>query len=164
VKRVAPLVLLAGCAGTPAPSDEVLALPESLHDLALVQAVSGTEAQNLIAHLHPGPLAPAESQVGFYASGENHAVLYVSRFPERPLAQAQLDAMSAAIGRGRGGFGHHTETEIGRTVVHSAVGQGRMHFFFTRDREVLWLVADAEPAREALAELLRLPLDSLPPE
>ena len=159
---VAALIALASCGGTPPFVVGRPTLPDSLDGLALTQSASGEEAQRLIASLHPGPLAPAESEVGFYASGDDRAVLYVSRFPSADTAQAQLRLMSAIIGRGRAGFGHHTETEIGGTVVHAALSQGRAHFFFTRDREVMWLAADPETARGALAQLLGVPADSLP--
>jgi hypothetical protein len=156
------VLALASCGGTPPPDGETRALPDTLSGLALTRSVSGEEAQGLIAYLHPGPPAPAESEVGFYASDGERAVLYVSRFPSADTARAQLSLMSAMIGRGRAGFGHHTETEIGGIVVHAALSQGRAHFFFTRDRDVVWLAADPELARAALAELLDIPLDSLP--
>jgi hypothetical protein len=159
---VGALLVLTGCGGTPPSGGESPTLPDTLGGLALTQNVSGGEAQTLIAYLHPGPLAPAESDVGFYASEGERAVLYVSRFPSADTAQAQITLMSAMIGRGRGGFGHHTETDIGGTVVHSALSQGRAHFFFARDREVVWLAADPETARGALAQLLGVPVDSLP--
>jgi hypothetical protein len=100
--------------------------------------------------------------VGFYASGDDRAVLYLSRFPDADTARAQLASMAAMIGRGRSGFGHHAETEIGGTVVHAVLGQGRAHFFFARDREVVWLAADPAVARPALAELLGVAVDSIP--
>jgi hypothetical protein len=159
---IAALIALASCGGTPPSDRETRALPDSLNGLALIQSAAGEDAQRLIASLHPGPLAPAESDVGFYASDDERAVLYVSRFPSADTAQAQLSLMSAMIGRGRAGFGHHTETEIGGTVVHAALSQGRAHFFFTRNREVVWLAADPETARGALGQLLGVSVDSLP--
>jgi hypothetical protein len=154
---------LAACQGAPRPSPgESSALPPTLHGLTLVRSVSGEDARDLIAQLHPGPLAPAASEVGFYAAGPERAVLYVTRFPSADLAQAQLDRMAATIGHGRGGFGHHTEATVGDIVVHRALGQGRAHFFFTRNSEVVWLAADDAVARMALAALLGLSVDSLP--
>jgi hypothetical protein len=130
--------------------------------MSLIESVSGDEAQNLISQLHPGPLAPAESQVGFYAAGDDRAVLYLSRFAEADSARAQLEMMSAMIGRGRAGFGHHTEIDMAGTVVHAVVGSGRMHFFFTRQNELVWLAADPALARAALAELLGVEVESMP--
>jgi hypothetical protein len=156
------LAVLPACAGDRPPVADSSGLPDTVGGMAKVQSVTGQEARDLIGLLHPGPLAPAESEVGFYATDADRAVLYVSRYGSADTARQQLQLMSAVIGRGRGGFGHYSETEIGGTVVHAALGQGRSHFFFTRDREVVWLAADPEPARAALADLLHLDTDSIP--
>jgi hypothetical protein len=155
------LLLLSACGREPPPV-QVGGLPPSVLDLNLIERAGGDPARALIARLHPGPLAPAESEVGFYGSGDRRAVLYVSRFASADTAHAQLAMMAAMIGRGRGGFGHHSEVAIGGTAVHATLGQGRAHFFYTRGAEVVWLAADPAIARPALAELLSVPLDSIP--
>lgn len=158
----AGILALAACRDAPRPSrDEHSALPPALHGLALIQSVSGEEAAGLIAGLHPGPIAPAASEVGFYAAGSERAVLYVSRFAAPATAAAQLERMAATIGSG-GGFAHHTVTTVGGVVLHRALGQGRAHFFFMRSAEVVWLAADATVARVALAAVLGVSVDSLP--
>jgi hypothetical protein len=105
-------------------------------------------------------MAPAESRVGFYAAGDQRAVLYVSRYPSGDEAEAQLGQMASAIGQGRGGFGNHTQVDIGGTVVHSVVGQGRTHYFYVRDGDVVWLAADPGVSQVALAALLDAVPDS----
>lgn len=156
------LFLLTGCPGQPSDAGRGPILPETLGGLALVERATGDQARDLITQLHPGPLAPAESEVGFYASGDDRAILYVSRFARADTAMAQLETMSAMIGRGRGGFGHHAEAEIAGTVVHMVMGQGRAHFFFRQDREVVWVSADPETGRGALSQLLGVAPDSIP--
>lgn len=156
------LLLLAACGGQQPPVADEAALPSALLDLALIERVSGDDARTLIAHLHPGPLAPAESDVGFYASDAYRAVLYVSRFGSADTAYAQLAMMARLIARGRGGFGHHVESEVGGVMVHATLGQGRVHYFYSREAELVWLAADPPVARNLLAELLQVPVDSLP--
>jgi hypothetical protein len=159
--RVAAFIALAGCTDAPARDLVSVDVPDRLHGLVLVERMSGSDAQQLIALLHPGPLAPAESRVGFYAAGEQRAVLYVSRFPSEEAAAEQLGQMASAIGHGRAGFGSHTEADIGGTVVHSVVGQGRTHYFYVRDGDVVWLAADAGVAQMALTALFGTGPDSI---
>jgi hypothetical protein len=149
---IAAFILLAGCAVAPAREASV-DLPDRLDGLRLVERVSGTQARQLIARLHPGPLAPADSRVGFYQVGALRAVLYVSRFPTGEAAEEQLGRMAAVMVHGRGGFGNHIETDIGGTVVHAVVGQGRTHYFYARNGDVVWLAADPGVAEMALATL-----------
>lgn len=156
------LLLLGACGSAPPPARDTPPLPPALGSLTLVARTAGEDARDLIAHLHPGPLAAGESEIGFYASAEDRAVLFVSRFGSADTAAAQLAMMARLIDLGRGGFGHHAEAAVGGVTLHATLGQGRVHYFFARNGDVVWLAADTPVARAAVAGLLDVPEDSLP--
>ena len=68
--------------------------------------------------------------------------------------------MVDGIGRGaantEGRFTHlKARTEAG-IPLYSALGLGQVHYFYRSGPAIVWLAADAEVAREALADTIRL--------
>ncbi len=108
-------------------------------------------------------MAPTENYIGQYGTGAQQAVLYVSRYEDQQQAHAQLAAMSARIGAGSSGFGHHRRFVVSERDVHSLLGQGQVHFLFVTRHDLVWLAVAPPLARAGLAELLEMPVDAVPP-
>lgn len=154
-------VLAAGCAGEAADGD-ASPLPASIHGMALVESLSGSEATEILSELHGADIVPAENHIGHYGSEQVGAVLYVSRFAGAAAADSFLVAMAGRIDAGSTGFGHHASFDAAEHQVHMVVGHGQVHYFFAEGRDLVWLAVDPPIARPALAELLQTRTDSIP--
>lgn len=161
LRRGLPAVLVAvACSGHP---EGDTPLPQSVQGLELVAVTSGAAAEAALERLHGKDVAPTESHIGHYGTGVLRAVLYVSRFDDRRRADAQLGAMSERIGAGSSGFGHHRRFSVSDRDVRSLLGQGQVHFLFVTRNDLVWLAVAPPLARAALAELLEVPVDAVPP-
>lgn len=139
-------------------------LPAEVHGMELVEVHSGTDASGVLEREHGLDVArEAANYVGHYGTEETGAIVYWSRFATAAEAQEQLTAMAQGIGRGAGGFGHHIRFRAGSKPVHITFGQGRVHYFWDEDVDLIWLtVNDAAMARPVLAEMLQMSTDSIP--
>jgi hypothetical protein len=127
-----------------------------------MEARSGGEAAETIAEMHGQGVAPDESWVGFYQSGEVVARLYVSRFESADASGEQLTAMSERIGGGSSGFGHHGTFLVEDNRIHIVFGHGLVHYFYAQEQDLVWLSVNGDLARRALAEVLETEVDSIP--
>lgn len=147
-----------GCAG----NDKGSPLPSSLQGLPLTLQIAGEEAKAKLAQLHGTDVAPEQSYIGYYGSGDNHSMLYVSLFDSRKEAQRMLNKMSRSIGKGRSGFGHHQEFDVQQHRIHMVLGPGQIHYFFLKDKSLYWLATHPRLARAALSQLLQVSLEDVP--
>ncbi len=99
---------------------------------------------------------------GHYGTDAMGAVIYVSRFASAEEADSQQVAMASGIGRGSGGYGHHQRFRVTGTRVDMVFGFGRIHYFYTQGEHLMWLGTHPSLARAALAQLMGVPLDSVP--
>lgn len=152
--------LVACQAGEPARETSSL-LPSTLHGLALVERRSGRQAASFIERLHGRSVAPVETEIGSYDSGDTQAVVYVSRFKSAEEAGTALADMAGGIAKGATGFGHHETVTIADVKVHRVVGHGQLHYFFARETDVTWLSVPPSLARPALAQLLNVDVRTL---
>jgi len=155
------LLVAAGC-GERLPSAAGTPLPQTIDGLPLVQLVSGARAARAVARLHDRDVAPDASWIGRYALDRDEAIIYASRYRTGDDALRQLDAMAARIGTGTPQFGHHRSFDVAGRPVHAALSPGTIHYFFVRDADLLWMSIPPARARAALADVLRLPEDSIP--
>ena len=137
-------------------------LPPSLQGLPLTMQISGEEAKTRLAKLHGEDVAPEESFIGYYGSGEKHSMIYVSFFGSRKKARDMLEKMSRSIGKGRSGFGHHQEFEVQKYRIHMVLGPGQIHYFFLKNKSLYWLATHPKLARAALSQLLQVSLEDVP--
>ena len=129
--------------------------PASVGELKLSHALRGKEALQAIDRLHGKQLGETEAYVAHYEKGGLVAMLYVSRPARRSDAQARIAKMVAGIGAGKTPFFHLKSSERNGTTVYSALGEGQIHYFFSRDADVIWLAADPGVAKEAAEAVLR---------
>jgi hypothetical protein len=153
----------AACQGGQAAGDAG-PLPAEIHGMELVEVLSGPEAGGILEHMHASGTAPeAENYVGHYGTEEMGAVLYWSRFATADEAGEQRVAMARGIRSGVGGFGHTIRFRAGSKWVQITFGQGRVHYFWDDDVDLVWLTLnDASVARPVLAEMLQTTADSVP--
>jgi len=137
-------------------------LPAQLHGLQLVESHSGEEAEGIIARLHKGDMAPAQTEIGIYGSEGMRAELYISVFNNSQDATSQFESMVDGIMAGVPGFGHHTHFQVDEQDVHMVFGDGRVNYFFCAGERLSWLGANPLIARAAIAELLEVDLDLIP--
>ena len=139
-------------------------LPAEIHGMELVEVLSGAEASGVLEQMHASGAAPeADNYVGHYGTEEMGAVVYWSRFATADEASGQRVAMSQEIGSGAGGFGHTIRFRGGSKWVQITFGQGRVHYFWDDDVDLVWLtLSDAAVARPVLAEMLQTTTDSIP--
>jgi len=149
---------LAACSGqeseAPSASVEITPLPLVIQGMLRVDVMAGPQAAAMLGRMHGEDVAPIESYVGRYSGETGNATLFLSQFSTEETADSLLSEMSESIGEGSSEFSHHTQFEAGASPIHMVLGQGQVHFFFTRDDELLWLAVDGDVARPALAQVL----------
>ena len=129
--------------------------PEAVGALRLVHALRGKEALQAIDRLHGKGLAGTDGYVAHYARDGLVAMLYVSRSARSSTTGAQIEKMATGIRAGKTPFSHLKSSERNGTTVYSALGEGRIHYFYRRGANVIWLAADPPVAREAVQYLLQ---------
>lgn len=128
--------------------------PKRLGELELVHALRGEEALQAINRLHGKEVAGKEVYVAHYEKDGVVAILYVSKASSSGQAASQVKRMVERIQQGNTPFYHLKASEQGETTVYSALGEGRIHYFYRKGSKVIWLAADPPVARQALADLL----------
>lgn len=144
-------------------SDEAATpLPPQIHGLELQAAHAGDEAARILEGLHGKPVGASQTWVGIYGPMEMASALYLSRYDTPEAAQTDFDRMVQAIDAGTAQFGHHSWFNRGGHMVHSAFGQGGINYFWVDGTDIWWLGVYPPIARMAVAELLGIPVDSIP--
>lgn len=128
--------------------------PERIAGMGLAHALRGKDALREIDRLHGKGLASVQAYVAHYEQDGRVAMLYVSRPVRASATRTQIDKMAAGIGSGKTPFFHLKSQERGGRTVYSALGEGQIHYFFTRGAEIVWLAADPDIARQALESVL----------
>jgi len=148
------LLLAAGCGRLPD-------VPPSLAGLPVTHTTQGAEALAEIGRLHGKRILVRDAWVAHYERNGAVAMLYVSRsYLGGPVARWQFSRMADGIGRGtanaEGRFTHLRARNEAGIPLYSALGLGQVHYFYRSGPAIVWLAADAEIARGALADTIRL--------
>ncbi len=146
------LILIAGCSQ----ENQIPDLPPSLAGISLQEEITGKASVAVIAKLHRKEVAPLESTIGYYESGEKPTTLYVITYESVDKARQVLGDMSGRIGNGSSGFWHHRTFSVKDRKIQMVLGQGQVHYFFVKDKSVYWLAIQSRKANAALAELLEV--------
>jgi len=146
-------LLLAACAAPPP-------IPSALGGLPRTHTLQGGDALREINRLHGKSIPSRDGFVAHYERDGAVAMLYVSRAYLGPIARWQLSRMVAGIRRGasnaEGRFTHLKAREQDGLALYSALGLGQIHYFYRSEATIVWLAADPEVARQALADTVRL--------
>ncbi len=136
---------------------EAQVLPEQLGTLHLGDSVQGPEAMAQVARLHGKQIKLADAFVGHYESNDGKAaVVYISVSPTKREAAALYGQMTAKIAKGNRVFSGLSKARApdGREV-YQVQGMGQQHFYYLKDREVVWVAADPAVATAVLDEATR---------
>ncbi len=154
-------VSLAGvaCAG---PAADEAPVPDEIHGFPLADVTSGQEAAAVLERMHGKDVTPEQNWVATYGPEEMGTTLYVSRYESADLASSELARMAAGVTGEGTGFGHHSQFEVAGITVHSVFGQGQIHYFYAKDRDLVWLGMVPMLARVGVAQLLNVLPDSIP--
>lgn len=129
--------------------------PETLAGLKRLHALQGEEAARAVNRLHGKQVAGKGGYVAHYEKDGVVAMLYVSKTSSSDQASRQVKQMSKRIEQGNTPFFHLKASKRGETTVYSTLGEDRIHYFYQRDSEVIWLAVDPPVASQALADLLK---------
>jgi hypothetical protein len=127
-------------------------IPADVGGLPLMAHAFGKEAAEHIAHLHGKGFPLTGAAVGEYGNGQ--ATIWVSRTFGRLGAQAQIRAMTDAIGQGTSPFEPTGVQDVNGCRVYTLTGMGQSHFYFQAGDQIIWLAVAPERAESALRGLL----------
>ena len=150
----------AACAGSDAGEAPV---PEEIHGFPLAEVKTGEDAAAVLERMHGKQVAPEQNWVATYGPEEMSTTLYVSRYESAETATSELARMAACVDGEGTGFGHHAQFKVAGLAVHSVFGRGQIHYFYAKDRDLVWLGMVPMLARVGVAQLLNVPPDSIPP-
>lgn len=134
---------------------------QKLGDFTLEEAVTGKEAREVIARLHLGVFEAKDYEVFYYKKDDQNATLYRSYFSTQAEADTMVNRMAVKIGAGNFGFFHHMEVPLRDIRLHFTMGQGQIHYFYSKDKAVIWLTAPTEAGSLMLSQLLQIPQDEI---
>ena len=129
--------------------------PKAVGALQLVHALRGKEALQAIDRLHGKGLGGTDGYVAHYERNGLVAMLYVSRPSLSSMTGAQIERMAAGIRAGKTPFSHLKSYERNGTTVYSALGEDKIHYFYRRGADVIWIAADPPVAKEVMEHLLQ---------
>lgn len=150
----------AACAGSD--TDET-PVPDEIHGFPLAKVTSGPDAAAVLERMHGKDVTPEQNWVATYGPEEMGTTLYVSRYERADLAASELARMATGVDGEGTGFGHHSQFDVAGITVHSVFGQGQIHYFYAKDRDLVWLGMVPMLARVGVAQLLDVSPDSIPP-
>ena len=129
--------------------------PKTVGALQLIHALRGKEALQAIDRLHGKGITATDGYVAHYERNSLVAMLYVSRPARSTMTGAQIEKMVTGISTGRTPFSHLKSSKRNGTTVYSALGQGQIHYFYSRGADVIWIAADPPVAKEVVEDLLQ---------
>lgn len=131
-------------------------LPQSIGSLRLEQIQSGEEAKQEIDRLHGKRISGYQTgYIGSYGGANGKAELWVSEYRSQDEAIKAIEKMAKGIKEGGGGdFWHFKEKRIDGIPVYFVIGSGQTHYFFQKEKKVIWLTIDPPLAREAIREVI----------
>lgn len=137
-------------ANMPGSSSTDVALPSRLAGLPLSDELTGAQAVQQVASMHPSEIPVATAVVGSY-KGDGHEATVWAAFTSAPeMAGAMSDQMSQAIATGNTPFGKPQQMADG---VWKLEGMGQVHYFFHAGTGVWWVSADPSLAERSLDQV-----------
>ncbi len=129
-------------------------VPEKLAGMDLHRTLDNKEAEQNINQLHNKFVSGTENIVAFYQDDDTKCELYISTFPDTLKALDVFHKMMRGVRQDTSVFTHFTPRVIGDQGIIMLLGMGRVHYFFTKGKEVYWLQSDQGKAEEAITELV----------
>lgn len=130
-------------------------VPEKLAGMDLHRTLENKEAEQNVNQLHSKFVSGTENLVAYYENDDTKCELYISTFQDTLKALDVFHKMMRGVRQDTSVFTHFTPRVIGEQGLIMLLGMGRVHFFYTKGKEVYWLQADQGKAEEAITELAK---------
>ena len=152
------LVLLLLCsalawgAACSAPSGQDAAPPLAIGAGQQDRLIEGPQARSMVDAMHPTPVAPVSSWVGYYGVGKG-ITIYASKFNDPAQAQSSIEAMKTTMGQDKSGFTPPESQMVARQAGFHTTGVNKEHFFYTRGSWLIWIEGqsgDFEPTVKSI--------------
>lgn len=144
------IILLCGCSNY----FNKESLPKNIGDLELIESIKGEKAQESLDRLHNGlSLKPDESEIGYYGGDPPKAVIWIAYTKDKSKAKELLSKMTKDTLKKSGYSNINYNNEKGIGIV-SAQGYNQEHYYFIKDKKVIWLAVDEEYSKGTLSDLI----------
>ena len=105
--------------------------------------------------MHGKANSGSTSAVGYYGGADSNNVLYVSAFMNDDQARRAFDRMLSKMADGPAGFSPPAKRPGPEQDIYETTGAGLKHFFYQRDRNVIWWQAEPGIAEETFKTVLQ---------
>ncbi len=129
-------------------------IPSAILHMDKQEVKSGAEAAGIIDRMHHGRVATGNDYIVRYEGNGNSSTLYVSVYENNDMAVSAMEDMARVMRKTDHDFNHFMKRMVRDRVVYMALGQGQAHYFFVRDKDLIWLAVDTEVAEQALEDVL----------
>ncbi len=129
-------------------------IPSAILHMDKQEVKSGAEAARIIDRMHHGKVATGNDYIVNYEGKGNSSTLYVSVYDSNDRAVSAMEDMARVMRETEHGFHHFMRRTVRDRVVYMALGEGQAHYFFVRDKELIWLAVDTEIAEPSLEDFL----------
>jgi len=129
-------------------------LPEAINGLVRNKKLQGTEAEQYVNRLHMQNVVANKSEIGFYETSENTAIIYITHYNQADTATNELNRMIKKIQTEKTPFVQGENISINEINVFRCFGLGQTHYVFSRDNILFWVSADTLMAEEFIEEYL----------
>lgn len=130
-------------------------LPDALLSYRLDSRLEGKEAKEFVNRLHFQSVTENENFIGFYRSGEDQAVIYLTRYPGREPAEDAFRKMTDKISQGNYAFINGEILQVNGQPVYRCFGMGQTHFVFVKSTQLYWISVNTMNANAFLDAYLQ---------
>ena len=123
-------------------SAEVNFLPNKFFDLTLTKKLNGEEAKEFVNKLHFEPVTETENEIGFYEGEGGAALIYITHYNKKEIAEADYKLMTEKISPKNSVFIGSEYLMLKEKEVFRCFGMGQSHFVFYLGRELFWISVD----------------------
>jgi len=144
-----------GCTGT----NELL--PQKLGELKLTNVIRGEKATKIVQKMHGKVLGASEYIIGYYGGDQSGNILYLSLFENEEAARKDLMSMSLKMAAGTPVFSPLTFEETEAGLQMKTEGMGFTHYFYRRNRTVIWWQVAPDYAESTYRDLLNFDFQNI---
>ncbi len=135
-----------------ASTQPALTVPDTLAGMSISNRLSGDAALQNIARLHGKTFPITDGVVAMYNGHD--ATVWISSTWLPVMAQKQVTLMTERIKEGQSPFNLMGHKNVAGLTVFELTGLGQTHYYFQRNRQVVWLAVNPELAQQSLTELI----------
>ncbi|MCF8241517.1 MAG: hypothetical protein K9J16_09025 [Melioribacteraceae bacterium] len=119
-------------------------IPQSFFGYTLDQKLTGEEAKNFVNRLHFNPVTDVKNEIGFYSSGRNKLLIYITYYENETIAKENELLMTKKISPESPVFSGGEYFELSSLEIYKCFGMGQNHYVFTHGNKLIWFQVDTE--------------------